>query len=115
VIVSAAAVTGATSHRIITSAVSQARTLAAVKSLLVFAHRLGDLPFDAGGAGRLPKLTQRPARFGWGLFKYAEAEITARNDIQPRYQSELLTGKISVNEFVLFAEQKLKEAIAKGT
>jgi multiple sugar transport system substrate-binding protein len=52
---------------------------------------------------------------GWGLYKYPEAEITARNDIQPRYQSELLTGKISVNEFVLFAEQKLKEAIARGT
>lgn len=51
---------------------------------------------------------------GWGLYKYPETEITARNDIQPRYQNELLMGKISVNEFVLFAEQQLNAAIAKG-
>jgi ABC-type glycerol-3-phosphate transport system substrate-binding protein len=51
---------------------------------------------------------------GWGIYKYPETEITARNDIQPRYQSELLGGKISVNEFVLFAEQKLRQAIAAG-
>jgi len=35
---------------------SQARTLAAVKSLLASGHHLGHLPFDAGGAVRLPKL-----------------------------------------------------------
>jgi integrase/recombinase XerD len=35
---------------------SQARALAAVKSLLAFGHRLGYLPFDVGGAVRLPKL-----------------------------------------------------------
>jgi ABC-type glycerol-3-phosphate transport system substrate-binding protein len=51
---------------------------------------------------------------GWGIYKYPQAEIVARNEIQPRYQSELLTGKIGVNEFALFAEQKLKEAIAAG-
>src|SRR5262245_17791368 len=35
---------------------SQARALAAVKSLLAFGHRLGYLPFDVGGAVRLPRL-----------------------------------------------------------
>src|SRR5262249_59639311 len=35
---------------------SQARALAAVRSLLAFGHRLGYLPFDVGGAVRLPKL-----------------------------------------------------------
>jgi integrase/recombinase XerD len=35
---------------------SQARALAAVKSLLAFGHRLGYLPFDVGGALRLPRL-----------------------------------------------------------
>ncbi len=35
---------------------SQARALAAVKSLLAFGHRLGYLSFDVGGALRLPKL-----------------------------------------------------------
>jgi integrase/recombinase XerD len=35
---------------------SQARALAAIKSLLAFGHRLGYLSFDVGGALRLPKL-----------------------------------------------------------
>jgi site-specific recombinase XerD len=35
---------------------SQALALSAVKSLLAFGHRLGYLPFDVGGAVRLPKL-----------------------------------------------------------
>jgi site-specific recombinase XerC len=35
---------------------SQAHALAAVKSLLAFGHRLGHLPFDVGGAVRLPRL-----------------------------------------------------------
>jgi integrase/recombinase XerD len=35
---------------------SQARALAAIKSLLAFGHRLGSLSFDVGGALRLPKL-----------------------------------------------------------
>ncbi|MGH2368767.1 MAG: hypothetical protein ACRDI2_11270, partial [Chloroflexota bacterium] len=51
---------------------------------------------------------------GWGLYKYPQTEIAARNEIQPRYGDELLTGKISVNEFCAFAEQQLKQAIAAG-
>lgn len=38
---------------------SRHRTLSAVKSLLSFGHRLGYLPFDAGGALRLPPVRNR--------------------------------------------------------
>lgn len=51
---------------------------------------------------------------GWGLFQYPQAEIAARNEISPRFTQELLTGKISVNEFCAFAEQQLQQAIAAG-
>jgi site-specific recombinase XerD len=37
---------------------SQARALAAIRSSLAFGHRPGYLPFDVGGAVRLPKLRQ---------------------------------------------------------
>jgi integrase/recombinase XerD len=43
------------------SAASRYRTLSAVKSLLAFGHRLGYLPFDVGGALRLPALRGRLA------------------------------------------------------
>jgi site-specific recombinase XerD len=38
---------------------SRYRTLSAVKSLLTFGHRLGYLPFDVGGALRLPSVRNR--------------------------------------------------------
>lgn len=37
---------------------SQARTVAAVKSLLSFAHRLGHLPFDVGAPVKAPKVKE---------------------------------------------------------
>jgi integrase/recombinase XerD len=40
---------------------SRYRTLSAVKSLLAFGHRLGYLPFDVGGALRLPAVRNRLA------------------------------------------------------
>jgi integrase/recombinase XerD len=40
---------------------SRCRTLAAVKSLLSFGHRTGYLPFDVGGALRLPPVRNRLA------------------------------------------------------
>ena len=43
------------------SAASRYRTLSAVKSLLAFGHRLGYLPFDVGGALRLPAVRGRLA------------------------------------------------------
>jgi integrase/recombinase XerD len=43
-------------HEAALAPASQARALAAVKSLLAFGHRLGYLPFDVGGAVRLPRL-----------------------------------------------------------
>jgi ABC-type glycerol-3-phosphate transport system substrate-binding protein len=51
---------------------------------------------------------------GWGIYKYPQAETVARSEITPRYDRELLTGAISVNEFCEFAEQKLKQAVAAG-
>jgi integrase/recombinase XerD len=38
---------------------AQARALAAAKSLLAFGHRLGYLPFDAGGAKQAKALAGR--------------------------------------------------------
>ena len=43
------------------SPASRNRTLSAVKSLLAFAHRIGYLPFDVGGALRLPAVRGRLA------------------------------------------------------
>ena len=43
------------------SPASRYRTLSAVKSLLAFAHRIGYLPFDVGGALRLPAVRGRLA------------------------------------------------------
>lgn len=43
------------------SAASRYRALSAVKSLLAFGHRLGYLPFDVGGALRLPAVRGRLA------------------------------------------------------
>jgi ABC-type glycerol-3-phosphate transport system substrate-binding protein len=51
---------------------------------------------------------------GWGMYKYPQVEIVSRNEINPRFQNELLTGKISVNDFSIFAEQQLNGAIAQG-
>jgi len=43
------------------AAASRYRTISAVKSLLAFGHRLGYLPFDVGGALRLPAVRGRLA------------------------------------------------------
>ena len=43
------------------SAASRYRALSAVKSLLAFGHRIGYLPFDVGGALRLPAIRGRLA------------------------------------------------------
>jgi hypothetical protein len=51
---------------------------------------------------------------GRALHEYPETEIAARDDTRPRSRSEPRTGTISVDEFVLFAEQRLEGAIARG-
>jgi hypothetical protein len=56
---------------------SQARALAAVKSLLAFGHRLGYLPFDVGGAVRLPRLRSALAVAFWALLAPAATDARA--------------------------------------
>jgi len=61
---------------------SRARALSAVKSLLAFGHRLGYLPFDVGGALRLPPskatLTERILEEG-DVHRLIALEPDARN------------------------------------
>jgi integrase/recombinase XerD len=98
---------------------SRARALAAVKSLLAFGHRLGYLPFDVGGAVRLPRLRSalaerilseadvhrllalEPAPRNWVLLRLASAgglrvsELVALRwrDLRPRDNRE---GQVTV-------------------
>jgi multiple sugar transport system substrate-binding protein len=51
---------------------------------------------------------------GWGLYKYPQVETVARAEIDPRYRSEVVTGKMAVPEFCAYIEQQLKQAIAAG-
>src|SRR5262249_50060861 len=79
---------------------SQARALAAVKSLLAFGHRLGYLPFDVGGAVRLPRL--RSALAGRIL---AEADVHRRLALEPDPRNRALlrlasAGGLRVSERV---------------
>jgi len=71
---------------------------------------------DQTGIDPQPWFTQaNSSKFvAWGMYAYPETETVARAEITPRFQNELLTGKMSVNDFALFAEQQLKGAIAKG-
>src|SRR5262249_8762962 len=64
---------------------SQARALAAVKSLLAFGHRLGYLPFDVGGAVRLPRLKQ-----GLAARILSEAEVHRQLALEPAARNRAL-------------------------
>ena len=79
---------------------SQARALAAVKSLLAFGHRLGYLPFDVGGAVRLPKLRQ-----GLAERILSEAEVHRLLALEPDPRNRALlrlsyAGGLRVSELV---------------
>ena len=71
---------------------------------------------DQTGIDPQPWFTQaNSSKFvAWGMYAYPETETVARADITPRFQNELLTGRMSVNDFAIFAEQQLRGAIAKG-
>ena len=79
---------------------SQARALAAVKSLLAFGHRLGYLPFDVGGAVRLPKLKQELAE---RILSEAEVHRLLALEPDPRNRALLrlsYAGGLRVSELV---------------
>jgi integrase/recombinase XerD len=79
---------------------SQARALAAVKSLLAFGHRLGYLPFDVGGAVRLPRLRSALAER-----ILSEAEVHRLLALEPDARNRTLlrlayAGGLRVSELV---------------
>jgi integrase/recombinase XerD len=79
---------------------SQARALAAVKSLLAFGHRLGYLPFDVGGAVRLPRLRSALAER-----ILSEADVHRLLALEPDARNRALlrlayAGELRVSELV---------------
>ncbi len=68
------------------SAASRNRTLASIKSLLGFAHRLGYLPFDAGRALRLPSVRNRLAE---RILSEAELHRILSLEAEPRNRAIL--------------------------
>lgn len=65
---------------------SQHRKLAAVKSLLAFAHRLGYLPFDVGKPVRLPAVRETLAE---RILSEAEVQRMLALEVQPRNKAIL--------------------------
>jgi integrase/recombinase XerD len=79
---------------------SRARALAAVKSLLAFGHRLGYLPFDVGGAVRLPRLRSALAER-----ILSEADVHRLLTLEPDPRNRMLlrlayAGGLRVSELV---------------
>ena len=68
------------------SAASQARAIAAVKSLLNYAHRLGFTPFNAAPAVRLPRIKDRLAERHPGGRCRARSTGRAQQPARPRHR-----------------------------
>ncbi len=87
---------------------SKARTLAGVKSLLCFGHRLGYLPFDVGRALRLPPLRSRLAE---RILDEAQVHRILALEAKPRDRAMLLlfyAAGVRVSELVALCWRDLQ-------